>query len=156
MLRSGTSSLLRAFTSLSVAAAPGAARQVANPLRAAPSAARSLYYSGSHYDATHMRKAKNPELPPDDACAKVSAKVFGTAKISNPHQRSVRKLLLAAPKGQRVVDWYPPVLNHNFGGIYEDPFYMRRQDQLERLRRRGKGPPKKGQGKRAKTKKTKK
>jgi hypothetical protein len=84
MLRSGTSSLLRAFTSLSVAAAPGAARQVANPLRAAPSAARSLYYSGSHYDATHMRKAKNPELPPDDECAKVSAKVFGTAKIRYP------------------------------------------------------------------------
>jgi hypothetical protein len=33
---------------------------------------------------------------------------------------------------------------------------MRRQEKLSRLRRSGKGPPKKGQGKRAKVKKTKK
>ena len=71
---------------------------------------------------------------------------------SNPHQRSVRKLLLANPVGKKMAEYYPKELRHNHGGIYEDPFYMRRQEQLARLARRGKGPPKKGQGKRSKVK----
>lgn len=33
--------------------------------------------------------------------------------------------------------------------LYEDPLEKRRKVKLERLKRRGKGPPKKGQGKRA-------
>ena len=80
MLRSGASSLLRAFTSLSVTGAHSA-RPAAGQLNAVPGAARSLYFSGSHYDKEHMKNAKNPDLAEDPGCAAAQTKIFGTAKI---------------------------------------------------------------------------
>ena len=68
------------------------------------------------------------------------------------HQRSIRKLLNAPLKGEAMARWYPPELIHSVHG-YQDHFVLRRQAQLSRLRWRGKGPPKKGQGKRSKKKK---
>ena len=109
------------------------------------------YFSGSHYDQEHMREAKNPDLPEDEGAADAAVRIFGTSPVSNPHQRSIRKLLNAPLKGEAMARWYPPELIHNVHG-YQDPFVLRRQAQLSRLRRRGKGPPKKGQGKRSKKK----
>ena len=109
------------------------------------------YFSGSHFDSEHMVDAKNPHLPQDAGAADAAVRIFGTSPVSNPHQRSIRKLLNAPLRGEALASWYPPELRHNVHG-YQDPFRLRREAQLARLRRRGKGPPKKGQGKRSKKK----
>lgn len=113
---------------------------------------RWLYYSGSHYHKTHMIGAKNPELPKEENLAEAAVMIFGTAATSNPHNRSIRKLLLAPLKGPLVVDWYPEYLVHNQNG-YQSPHALRREEKLKRLKMQGKGPPKKGAGKRASKKK---
>ncbi|XP_057961043.1 uncharacterized protein LOC131153039 [Malania oleifera] len=75
------------------------------------------------------------------------ARIFG--HVLNPTgQRSPHKLLRKKLFGEKVAQWYPHDINK------DDPLVMARQEKerlskLEMLRRRGKGPPKKGQGKRA-------
>lgn len=110
------------------------------------------YYSGSHYEMTHMIGAKNPDLPKDEKLAQAAVKIFGTAATSNPHQRSIRKLLMKPLKGPVVADYYPEELRHNKHG-FKDPRRVRQEEKLVRLKRNGKNPPKKGEGKRAKKKK---
>ncbi|OWM85722.1 hypothetical protein CDL15_Pgr029145 [Punica granatum] len=75
------------------------------------------------------------------------ARIFG--HMLNPTgQRSPHKILRKKLIGEKVAQWYPYDINK------DDPLVMARQEQerlskLEMLKRRGKGPPKKGQGKRA-------
>lgn len=75
------------------------------------------------------------------------AKIFG--HVLNPAgQRSPHKILRKKLIGDKVAGWYPYDIKK------DDPLVMARQEQerlskLEMLKRRGKGPPKKGQGKRA-------
>ncbi|KAJ7951128.1 Mitochondrial ribosomal protein S27 [Quillaja saponaria] len=75
------------------------------------------------------------------------ARIFG--HVLNPTgQRSPHKLLRKKLIGQKVAEWYPYDIKQ------DDPLVMAREEQerlskLEMLKRRGKGPPKKGQGKRA-------
>ncbi|XP_052195132.1 uncharacterized protein LOC127803134 [Diospyros lotus] len=75
------------------------------------------------------------------------ARIFG--HVLNPTgQRSPHKILRKKLIGEKVAQWYPYDINE------DDPLVMARQEQerlskLEMLKRRGKGPPKKGQGKRA-------
>eukprot|EP00961_Rhodomonas_salina_P226217 3058312-Rhodomonas_salina.2 len=115
-----------------------------------PGTLRFRYWSGSFYELTHMEGKKNPELPEDDACAEVAIKVFGIARYSNPHQRSLRKVLKAPLKGDLIADYWGDTkkLVHNQFD-YQDPHRLRQEAKLVRLRKRGKGPPPKGQGKRA-------
>ena len=119
-----------------------------------PFVSRSLYTrkTGSHYDNVSMVNAKNPDLPTDPVLADIACRVFGTSPTSNPHARSVRKLLLKPLIGEAVSSYYPKYPRHNKLG-YIDPARVRAEAKLERLKRRGKGPPKKGQGKRAQKKK---
>ncbi|XP_022890333.1 uncharacterized protein LOC111405606 [Olea europaea var. sylvestris] len=76
------------------------------------------------------------------------ARIFG--HVLNPTgQRSPHKILRKKLIGEKVASWYPYDIKK------DDPLVMARQEQerlnkLEMLKRRGKGPPKKGQGKRAK------
>ncbi|CAA0823912.1 Unknown protein [Striga hermonthica] len=76
------------------------------------------------------------------------ARIFG--HVLNPTgQRSPHKILRKKLIGDKVAAWYPYDIKH------DDPLVMAREEQerlnkLEMLKRRGKGPPKKGQGKRAK------
>ncbi|XP_011080148.1 uncharacterized protein LOC105163487 [Sesamum indicum] len=76
------------------------------------------------------------------------ARIFG--HVLNPTgQRSPHKILRKKLIGDKVAAWYPYDINK------DDPLVMARREQerlnrLEMLKRRGKGPPKKGQGKRAK------
>ncbi|KAL6505295.1 hypothetical protein OROGR_025112 [Orobanche gracilis] len=76
------------------------------------------------------------------------ARIFG--HVLNPTgQRSSHKILRKKLIGDKVAAWYPYDINK------DDPLVMARKEQerlnkLEMLKRRGKGPPKKGQGKRAK------
>ncbi|KAH6766697.1 37S ribosomal protein S27 [Perilla frutescens var. hirtella] len=76
------------------------------------------------------------------------ARIFG--HLLNPTgQRSAHKVLRKKLIGDKVAGWYPYDINR------DDPLVMGRKEQerlnrLEMLKRRQKGPPKKGQGKRAK------
>ncbi|KAK3034098.1 hypothetical protein RJ639_034078 [Escallonia herrerae] len=75
------------------------------------------------------------------------ARIFG--HVLNPTgQRSPHKILRKKLIGDKVAQWYPHDIKK------DDPLVMAREEQerlskLEMLKRRGKGPPKKGQGKRA-------
>lgn len=75
------------------------------------------------------------------------ARIFG--HILNPTgQRSAHKVLRKKLIGEKVSQWYPHDIRH------DDPLVMAQKEQerlnkLEMLKRRGKGPPKKGQGKKA-------
>ncbi|KNA06458.1 hypothetical protein SOVF_180760 [Spinacia oleracea] len=79
--------------------------------------------------------------------AEARAQIFG--HILNPTaQRSAHKVLRKKLIGDKVSEWYPYDIKH------DDPQIMLSQEQerkskLEMLKRRGKGPPKKGYGKRA-------
>ena len=113
---------------------------------------RGSFRSGSHYDNDSMINAKNPDLPKDPVLADIACRIFGTSPTSNPHARSVRKLLMKPLIGESVMSYYPKYPRHNTLG-YIDSQRVRAEEKLERLKRRGKGPPKKGQGKRAQKKK---
>ncbi|XP_028769195.1 28S ribosomal protein S33, mitochondrial [Neltuma alba] len=75
------------------------------------------------------------------------ARIFG--HVLNPTgKRSAHKLLRKKLIGEKVAQWYPYDIQR------DDPLVMAQQEQerlsrLEMLKRRGKGPPKKGQGRRA-------
>ncbi|KAK9059986.1 hypothetical protein SSX86_020690 [Deinandra increscens subsp. villosa] len=75
------------------------------------------------------------------------ARIFG--HVLNPTgQRSAHKILRKKFIGEKVASWYPNDIQK------EDPSVVARKEQerlskLEMLKRRGKGPPKKGHGKRA-------
>ncbi|XP_022737271.1 uncharacterized protein LOC111290187 [Durio zibethinus] len=79
--------------------------------------------------------------------AEARARTFG--HVLNPTgQRSPHKLLRKRLIGDKVAEWYPYDIKS------DDPLVMARQEEerlskLEMLKRRGKGPPKKGQGRRA-------
>eukprot|EP00262_Sarcandra_glabra_P021749 TRINITY_DN931_c0_g1_i4.p2 TRINITY_DN931_c0_g1~~TRINITY_DN931_c0_g1_i4.p2 ORF type:complete len:100 (+),score=8.68 TRINITY_DN931_c0_g1_i4:134-433(+) len=75
------------------------------------------------------------------------ALIFG--HVLNPTgQRSPHKILRKKLIGEKVAQWYPQDIKK------DDPVIMRREEKerlakLQMLKRRGKGPPKKGQGRRA-------
>ncbi|XP_068319508.1 small ribosomal subunit protein mS33-like [Pyrus communis] len=75
------------------------------------------------------------------------ARIFG--HVINPTgPRSAHKILRKKLIGEKVAQWYPYDIKK------DDPRIMAMEEQerlskLEMLKRRGKGPPKKGQGRRA-------
>ncbi|KAL5545826.1 hypothetical protein UlMin_005513 [Ulmus minor] len=78
------------------------------------------------------------------------ARIFGHV-INLTGQRSAHKILRKKLIGEKVAEWYPHDITK------DDPLIMARKEQerlsrLEMLKRRGKGAPKKGQGKRSKRK----
>ncbi|XP_076882775.1 small ribosomal subunit protein mS33-like [Bidens hawaiensis] len=81
------------------------------------------------------------------------ANIFG--HIINPTgQRSAHKILRKKFIGEKIASWYPDDV------LKEDPAIVQRKEQerlskLEMLKRRGKGPPKKGHGKKAAKRKDK-
>ena len=83
-----------------------------------------------------------------------SRQVFGNLPIVN--YRTGFKFLKQKPTGPMAVHYYIPDGAKGFRAFAPDFLTEqeeRRQDALVRLRRRGKGPTKKGEGKRAKKKK---
>ncbi|XP_069484901.1 small ribosomal subunit protein mS33 [Ambystoma mexicanum] len=95
--------------------------------------------------------------------ARLSSRIFGeVARPTDTRSMKVVKLFSEQPLAKRkeVYDWYP---NHNvyytlmqrlrFFGLYRDE-HEDFKAEMKRLRKlRGKGPPKKGEGKRATKKK---
>lgn len=84
--------------------------------------------------------------PSEESLEQIRSRIFGI-HIGNG-LRSGRKILSRPLIGQKLLEYYPKSL------VKQDPFMLdlQREDRLEKLaklRRRGKGPPKKGQGRRA-------
>ncbi|XP_063786669.1 small ribosomal subunit protein mS33 isoform X2 [Pseudophryne corroboree] len=95
--------------------------------------------------------------------SRLSARIFGeVVKPTDTRSMKVVKLFGEQPLAKRkgVYDWYPPhniygplMRNLRLLGLYRDE-HEDFKDEMKRLRRlRGKGPPKKGEGKRAMKKK---
>mmetsp|Transcript_22357 Transcript_22357/g.37394 ORF Transcript_22357/g.37394 Transcript_22357/m.37394 type:complete len:103 (-) Transcript_22357:172-480(-) len=81
-------------------------------------------------------------------------KCFGNLPVVN--YRTGFKYLRRKPIGPLAVNHYIPDMTRRFRDITDDfttELEDRREDKLARLKRRGKGPPKKGHGKRASKKK---
>ncbi|CAI5489764.1 unnamed protein product [Closterium sp. NIES-64] len=78
--------------------------------------------------------------------AEASARIFGNV-IGNG-LRSGHKVLSQKLIGDKVVAWYPEPVQ-KMDPLYVDPTEPKRVLKIERMKRRGKGVPKKGEGKRA-------
>lgn len=78
----------------------------------------------------------------DEARARIFGHVIGNG------ERSAHKVLRKKLIGDKIVAWYPTPIQ-KLDPMFEDPNIKRRQLKTERQKRRGKGPPKKGHGKRA-------
>jgi|Transcript_2974 small subunit ribosomal protein S33 len=77
-------------------------------------------------------------------------KCFGHLPVVN--HRTGFKLLKQKPIGPMMMNYYLPDMTksiHNTVPDFKTDIMQRREEKLARLKRRGKGPPKKGQGKRA-------
>ena len=79
----------------------------------------------------------------DEAWARIFGHVLGDG------ERSGHKVLRKKLIGEKILDWDPTPIQKQ-DPTFEDPNIRRRLLQNERLKQgRGKGPPKKGHGKRA-------
>jgi hypothetical protein len=84
-------------------------------------------------------------------------KTFGDAPVV-PH-RTGRRIFKQIPRGPIAANYYPPDMAKNFRRFM--PGFTTESEEIKinskaRLQRRGKGPPKKGEGKRAMKNKGKK
>ncbi|KAK9831645.1 hypothetical protein WJX74_004119 [Apatococcus lobatus] len=116
-------------------------------LQRAGSSARALDVTQIRSPLAYSTKAASPET-----LEQIRYRIFGT-HIGNGLQ-SGRKLLRKKLVGEKIASYYPVPLSKG------DPLFVnldaeRRKIKLEKLRRRGKAPPKKGEGKRAGRKKKK-
>ncbi|XP_066490320.1 small ribosomal subunit protein mS33 [Tiliqua scincoides] len=95
--------------------------------------------------------------------ARLSRQIFGeVARPTDTSSMKVVKLLSEQPMAKRkeVYDWYPPhpiyyalMRKLRYYGLYRDE-HEDFKEEMKRLKKlRGKGPPKKGEGKRALKKK---
>ena len=85
--------------------------------------------------------------------AAAAARIFGM-HVGNG-MRSGRKVLAKALAGPKMLEWYAEAypIGVRRDPLYECPEAAFRADRVERLKRRGKVQPKKGEGKRSKKKK---
>eukprot|EP00252_Welwitschia_mirabilis_P008842 TRINITY_DN2107_c0_g1_i1.p1 TRINITY_DN2107_c0_g1~~TRINITY_DN2107_c0_g1_i1.p1 ORF type:complete len:100 (-),score=18.88 TRINITY_DN2107_c0_g1_i1:162-461(-) len=75
------------------------------------------------------------------------ARIFG--HVLNPSgKRSGHKILRKKLIGQKVAEYYPRDIANDDPRVVKQR-NLERLEKLESLKRRGKGPPKKGQGRRA-------
>ena len=82
----------------------------------------------------------------------IAARIFGhVTNPAGPGHRSGRKILERRLRGPDYVDWYPTPYGKKGGdGPKLTEIQMRRKEKAKALRIAGKGPPKKGEGKRSK------
>ena len=82
-----------------------------------------------------------------DKLAAARERVFGLFPGAPAH--TGRAYLTRRLVGPVLAAYYPMPLSDLNDDLYTDPRDARKAAKLQRLKRRGKGPPKKGQGKRA-------
>lgn len=96
----------------------------------------------------HVRVARTFDptyLPPQDF-RKIEAEIFDYH--IGDGQRSGRKMLRKKLIGEKVANYYMEPIQ-KLDPLFDDPVLKRRKIKLERMRRRGKAAPKKGEGKRS-------
>lgn len=135
----------RSAVRLSVAARRGLTAAASTAAPAAPAASEREAYA-------LIRRGIAPAT--GRSLADVAAEVWGHAPLSEramPGERSARKLLRRPLKGPLYVSWYPKRLEtYEWNEFKLTEQQVRRQAKLRQLRTSGKGPPKKGAGKRSK------
>ena len=96
-----------------------------------------------------------PAAPQSKRLDAIGRAIFGTLEGNN--ERSGNKVLRKKLKGPLLADYYFDQSGQSVDEVgreivkgWMNDVEARRKSQLEVLRRRGKGPPKKGQGKRSK------
>ena len=96
-----------------------------------------------------------PPAPTSKRLDAIGRAIFGTLEGNN--ERSGNKVLRKKLKGPLLADYYFDQSGQSVDEVgreivkgWMSDVEARRKSQLEVLRRRGKGPPKKGQGKRSK------
>ena len=96
-----------------------------------------------------------PPAPQSKRLDAIGRAIFGTLEGNN--ERSGNKVLRKKLKGPLLADYYFDQSGQSVDEVgreivkgWMSDVEARRKSQLEVLRRRGKGPPKKGQGKRSK------
>ena len=96
-----------------------------------------------------------PPAPASKRLDAIGRAIFGTLEGNN--ERSGNKVLRKKLKGPLLADYYFDQSGRSVDEVgreivkgWMNDVEARRKSQLEVLRRRGKGPPKKGQGKRSK------
>jgi hypothetical protein len=96
-----------------------------------------------------------PPAPASKRLDAIGRAIFGTLEGTN--ERSGNKVLRKKLKGPLLADYYFDQSGQSVDEVgreivkgWMNDVEARRKSQLEVLRRRGKGPPKKGQGKRSK------
>ena len=96
-----------------------------------------------------------PPAPASKRLDAIGRAIFGTLEGNN--ERSGNKVLRKKLKGPLLADYYFDQSGQSVDEVgreivkgWMNDVEARRKSQLEVLRRRGKGPPKKGQGKRSK------
>ena len=122
---------------------PGAA---AGP-RAGPGGAGNGVGAGAARGLATTPRPEPGKMPTDEEVRVVSAEIFGNHLGDG--KRSGRKVLRRKRLGPVFAEWY----GENFArmdNLFDDPVIARNKAKVERLRRRGKSAPKKGEGKRAK------
>ena len=87
------------------------------------------------------------KMPTDEEVRAVSAEIFGNHLGDG--KRSGRKVLRRKRLGPVFAEWYGEDFAR-MDNLFDDPVIARNKAKVERLRRRGKSAPKKGEGKRAK------
>lgn len=86
----------------------------------------------------------------DETFEQIQARIFGN-HIGNG-LRSGRKVLSKVLMGNKVASYYMDTINQRDDPLFVDMEAEKRKLKLDKLKRRGKAPPKKGQGKRSKKK----
>ena len=81
-----------------------------------------------------------------------AARIFGN-HINPTGLQSGRKELRRTLAGPKILDWYVRPIDKKLDPLFESPLVQRKKLKRERLARRGKTTPKKGEGKRANKKK---
>ena len=84
--------------------------------------------------------------------AAAAARIFGN-HINPTGLQSGRKELRRNLAGPKLLQWYERPIGARDDPLFEDPDLLQKKLKVERLARRGKVTPKKGQGKRASKKK---
>ncbi|CAM9362761.1 unnamed protein product [Phaeothamnion confervicola] len=87
-----------------------------------------------------------------DAVDGARRRLFG--QLPRAFCRTGNKQLMAPLRGPAIASWYPedikPHVRRHFPSMYPDELTERRAAKLALMKRFGKGPPKKGAGKRSK------
>uniref|UniRef100_A0A061RNP6 Small ribosomal subunit protein mS33 n=2 Tax=Tetraselmis sp. GSL018 TaxID=582737 RepID=A0A061RNP6_9CHLO len=152
MARQLSGSVVRNFLSYGFSTGLASTSRTLQPGCCSSAVACSAFSTGPERRVPESRFVNFEEMSADKGMfqsiiADARHRIFGTH--IGDGKRSGRKVLRKALVAERIADWYMP-LETKADPIFADPKNEQKKQKLATLRRRGKGPPPKGQGKRSK------